>query len=92
MVVVAVRIDDMLLRGGVPLELTNYILPSQWQQITNAVVTSFEEGTFWSCCCEISVCVLFFFPFVFLCHPCLSAVIIKGRIERYLFIYGMFDC
>jgi hypothetical protein len=82
MVVVAVKIEDILLGGGVPLELTSYILPSQWVLITDAIHSAFQDANFWSCCCEVSVCILCFFPFVFCCHPCVAGAIMKHNVDR----------
>jgi hypothetical protein len=82
MVLVAVRVDDMLSRGTTPVELINYISPQQWTVITDEVHVAFSEANFWSCCCEITICIVFLFPFVFCCHPCTTSILMKGRIDR----------
>ncbi len=83
MVVVLVRIEDMLRRGGVPVELGNFILPNQWNIITEAILKVHTDANFWACCCEVTVCVLFAFPCIFCCHPCFAESMIQGNLSRY---------
>eukprot|EP01040_Poterioochromonas_malhamensis_P015453 gene15453-17294_t len=84
MVLVAVRLDDILNRGSTPIELVHYITPLQWNIITQEVQNAFTEANFWSCCCEITICVIFLFPFIFCCHPCNTALIMKPRLDSKL--------
>lgn len=84
MVVVAVKIPDIALGGSVPLELSSFLLPSQWNLIVTHIQDAHRDATFWSCCIEIAVCVLFVFPCVFLCHPCCSTAFTLENIHRYI--------
>lgn len=82
MVVVAVKITDIILGGGVPIELSSSILPSQWNVIVTSIQDAHRDANFWSCCCEVTICILFFFPCIFLCHPCCSAAMTLENVHR----------
>lgn len=82
MVVVAVKITDIILGGGVPIELANFILPSQWSIIVQNIQEAHRDANFWSCCCEIAICILLVFPCVFFCHPCCTAAMTLENVHR----------
>lgn len=65
----------------VPTELSEFILPSQWNLLCLALSSAREDGLFWACCLETACCVLFLFPCIYLCHPCVSKGIENKRIE-----------
>ena len=82
MVIVAVRMEDMLRCGGVPLELNNLILPNQWHAITDSIYKVHADANFWICCCEVTVCLLFAFPCIFCCHPCVVDTILRKDLHK----------
>ena len=84
MVLVIIRHEDILHGSRVPRELADYVLPSQWNAISDAVTASYESGNFWGCAIEISVCVLCVFPCIFLCHACISGSIIVSELQRFV--------
>eukprot|EP01031_Cornospumella_fuschlensis_P028116 gene28116-33949_t len=47
MVLVAVKIPDIALGGSVPLELSSFLLPSQWNLIVTHIQDAHRDGTFW---------------------------------------------
>lgn len=82
MVLIAVRVSDMLKHGGVPMELSQFILASQWRVIVDGIETAQRDAVFLSCCCEFATCFVCAFPCIFLFHPCISDVVIRQNVAE----------
>lgn len=82
MVLVVIKHEDILNGSRVPRELADYVLPSQWNAISDAVSASYEHGNFWGCAIEVSVCVCFIFPCIFFCHACIAGTMIVAELQR----------
>ena len=41
----------------------------------------------WACCAEITCCLCFAFPCIFLCHPCIEHAITSQRIQEFVFTF-----
>jgi hypothetical protein len=65
-----------------PVALTGYMSREQWSAICTDLNRTDETAHMWACCGEITCCVLFFFPFIFLCHPCCYAALKESMIHR----------
>jgi hypothetical protein len=82
MVLVVIRHEDVMRGARVPNELADFILPTQWSALSDAILSSYEFGNFWGCAIEIGVCLCLIFPCIFFCHPCISSAITKSNMEE----------
>ena len=73
---------DDLCSSILPIEVQGILTSDQWLQIYQSWRNSSHEGHIYACCVEIACCIIFSFPFIFLCHICFSAVISSTRLDR----------
>jgi hypothetical protein len=68
--------------NAVPNSIREYINNYQWSLIHSTIsqVESIAHGV--ACCCECSICILFAFPCIFLCHPCIYGTLSTCRARR----------
>jgi hypothetical protein len=70
MVVVAMNMNDLYIGTPLPPQLADFIQPHIWQQLCDSVRDCHREANCMACVAEWTICILFMFPCIFLCHPC----------------------
>lgn len=66
-----------------PPDVQQYISIDLWNRIMAVIHEADAESVSKACCIEITCCICCFFPFIFLCHPCITASFIQqSRAEK----------
>jgi hypothetical protein len=61
-----------------PAEFRDWLPDHLWTKLSGLVHDSFREANCLACAIEWCICLLFLFPCIFLCHPCLAELFMSN--------------
>ncbi len=65
-----------------PQSLQPYVNIRLWNDMVHTFREGLEEGSLYSCACEVCCCICLAFPCIFCFHPCIVKGVTKQRIEQ----------
>lgn len=78
---VVILTHGQLSLAAVPPELANYLSSSHWNVIRTGVNNAITSAMSATCATEWGICFCFFFPCVFLCHPCIYRSLLESQLH-----------